>query len=147
MTRRSLLSMLVAIIATVAAGFIGSTENAAAQQNLNICHYTVDIANIPACCFPIILQTEWLCTNGIRVETKIYNANGVYVEPLNPGGFPPCPPACRFNWASLNGIVNPTPLHGRTRYLINGCCYDLTALLDMAGGIVIVIRPCANGVC
>lgn len=144
MTRRSLLSMLFAMIAMVAVGIIGTTSNAAAQkQNLNLCYYTVDIAGIAPCCFPITLETEWSCRpGGIQILTTTYANNGVYVHPLNPGGFPPCPPACLFNWASLNGPINPTPLGRTTTYIINNCCYVLTATTDAAGAILIIIRPC-----
>ncbi|MBS1914128.1 MAG: hypothetical protein JST22_19225 [Bacteroidetes bacterium] len=140
MTRRSLLAMLVAAVALI--GTIGMTRTASAQNNPNICTYTVDVAGIPPCCFPINLQTEWNCLGAITMDNKAIPGNGVFVFPLNPPGGGPCPPACLFNWASLNGIINPTPLGQTKQYVINGCCYRLTAALDAAGQVYLTIRPC-----
>lgn len=144
MSRSSLRSMLVAMIAMATIGVAGITHHAAAQQDPNICHYTVDIAGITPCCFPITVETEWVCPDGtVRHDLKTYNANGIYVELLNPNPpIPLCPPACLFNWASLNGPAQPTPLGATTQYCFRGCCWLLTATTDAAGGILLIIRPC-----
>ena len=142
MTRRSFVSMLIALVASTAASFIAGTESASAQNNPNICFYTVDVQGVPPNCFPITLTTEWNCGGMIKIDTRIVNAIGVVAFPLNPGGFPPCPPACKFNWASLNGPINPTPLNGSTRYVIGNCCYILSTTLDAVGGVYIRILGC-----
>ena len=142
MTKRSHLSLLVALIAMVMVGIVAGTRGATAQNNPNICTYTVDVAGIPPCCFPITLTTEWNCNPGIRTDVKNIGGNGIFVFPLNPPGGPPCPPACQFNWASLNGIINPTGLNQPKQYVINGCCYRLTPTLDANGQVYIFIRPC-----
>ncbi len=147
MTRRSLLSMLVACIALMTFGFLGGAQTASAQQkqNLKLCYYTVDIAGIAPDCLPITLTTEWRCPDGsIRVETKVYNMNGVYAETLNPPGAPPCPPACMFNWASVNGTFCPVPLGVTSICRVGNCCYIVTSTTDAAGAILIKIRPCPN---
>lgn len=144
MTRRSLLSMFFAMIAMVMVGVVGTTREAAAQQNLNLCHYIVDIAGIVPCCFPITLQTEWTCPppGGVQIHMTTYANNGIFTHPLNPNGFPPCPPACMFNWASLAPLMIPTPLGGTNMYMINGCCYTMRVTTDPTGAILIIIRPC-----
>jgi hypothetical protein len=60
-------------------------------------------------CFPFRLTTVWSCGGVKTFDFQAYLANGVYVEPLNPPGAPPCPPACKFAGAELNGPGAPSP--------------------------------------
>jgi hypothetical protein len=134
--------MLAIIIVIAVAGIIGNARGAASGNNPSVCSYTVDIAGFAPGCIPLKVQTRWNCGGIIRTVSKGYTANGIIVEALNPGGNPPCPPACDFVWASLNGGATMTTIGGSNQYTLGNCCYIMSVSLDALGGVYIKIRPC-----
>ena len=143
MTRRNALSTLVALFMTTIAMLFTSGASASAQQNPNCCTYTVDIAGIPSACFPFRLTTRWDCGGTITFDFKTYSTNGVYVEPLNPPGAPPCPPACKFLGAGLNGPGGPfATFNNPVQFNVNGCCMVVRIGFDVNGCLIVYIRPC-----
>jgi hypothetical protein len=143
MTRRTIFSALVAIFVTTLAMIVAPGSSASAQQNPNCCTYTVDIAGIAPTCFPFRLTTVWNCGGVKTFDFKTYLANGVYVEPLNPPGAPPCPPACKFAGAGLNGPGGPfATFNNPVRFNVNGCCMVVRIGFDANGCVTIFIRPC-----
>lgn len=143
MTRSSFRSLLLSVIAVVAIAIIAAAPARAQQwNNPNCCHYTVDIAGIVACCFPVNVTTEW--GGGFRITTG-FNANGIFVVPFPPPPmFPACPPAPPFNWASLDGGVTHIvgPNQSRSYIDARGCCYVMSVGLDAGGCVYIKVRPC-----
>jgi hypothetical protein len=136
MKRRTILSMVAAVLTMLTLAFTIGVESASAQmQNLNCCTYTIDVRNtIPANCFPIHVEVEW--GPGIRQLFAFVNP-GVYVLNVPP----PCPPAFLFNWVRvLPG--GPMIVLGQTAvYMLPGCNYlaTYTAQLDANGCVYITI--------
>jgi len=138
MTRRALLSALATALVWLVMAFAVSTETATAQQNLNCCTYTVDIAGVPASCFRVPLWTRW--SNGV-FGPQLFLANGVFV--FNTPTPPPCPPAALFGGASLAGPAGPfASFNNPVQFKVNGCCLVVRIAYDSAGCVYIYIRPC-----
>lgn len=83
MMRRTFLSTLGAMIAFVAM-FVANSGHAAAQQDPYCCNYVIDVAGIPAACFPLVVTTVW---GGSTTKAYVVTANGISVD-----GVPNCPP-------------------------------------------------------
>jgi len=137
MKRRTFLTLLAAFAGLVMA-FAATTDTASAQQNLNCCTYSVDIAGVPAACFRIPLWTRW--SNGV-FGPQLFLANGVFV--FNTPTPPACPPAATFIGASLQGAGGPfATFNNPVKFNVNGCCLMARIGFDAAGCLIIYIRPC-----
>ncbi len=137
MTRKNLLSSIIALFAItlmmVATGTSNASSSLAAQP---CCHYSVTIKDIPDACFftPLKLYTRWDCSGVPASLTTFYGSNGSYVHPLQP-----CP--CKLIGASLDGItyIDVSQSH---KYIIGNCCYELTMISSASGCISFQINPC-----
>ncbi len=137
MTRRNILSMLAILLAGLMMSF-AAPETARAQQNLNCCTYTVDIAGFPDACFRIPLWTRW--SVGV-FGPDLFLANGVYT--FNTPTPPPCPPAATFIGASIQGPGGPyATFNNPVNFKINNCCATVRIGFDGNGCLIIYIRPC-----
>lgn len=136
MTKRNVLSTFIALMAMMTITIVAGTNTARAQQNLNCCIYTVDVAGVSPSCFPIRLWTRW--SNGVFGPT-IVNANGnfVFATPTPP----PCPPAATFIGASLAGPGGPyATFNNPVTFNVNGCCLIVRIGFDANGCLIIYIR-------
>ena len=140
MTRRTFFSTFIALVALALAMLCTDTTVASAQQNPNCCTYTVDIQNLFPPCDQIRLSTRWDCPP-IFNTIKSYTGNGIFVEPLNPAGGPPCPPACKLIGISLDNVNFIGPNQTK-QYKIGNCCYILSFGFDANGCIYIKITKC-----
>ncbi len=133
--RRSLFPALAIIIAGLVITLMAVTNEAIAQQNQNCCTYTIDVAGVPASCFPFNIQTFW--GNGFPPPVNI-GGNGV----TPPQGLPwPCPPSSVFFGASINGLFPIAAFNSPVQYNVNGCC--LWVRIGFVGGCTVIhVRPC-----
>jgi len=138
MKRRAILSIIVMTCAMTVMMVAGG-DTAIAQQNPNCCSYTVLVSAIPPNCLPITLTCQWDCDP--HITSKVYNANGTFIEPIGSPTMPPCPPACHLHAISIDNVQFTAP--GQTRrYVINGCCYTLDFGFDANNCIMIKIARC-----
>lgn len=135
MKRRALLSTLAIMFTMLVMSFATTTNEAIAQQNQNCCTYTVDIAGVPASCFPFNICSFWANGNPIAGP---FNNNGVTVHNL------PwvCPPSSVFFGASINCMFPIASFNNPVPYNINGCCLRVRIGFDVNGCVIIYVRPC-----
>jgi hypothetical protein len=138
MTRRTILSMLVALFAAVLANF-GGTSTASAQ----CCRFTVNIdCNVPAACLPINVKTNW---TGGGVNASQLNVAATTGCNTNVFGIVavPCPPQPVLNVYSLAGGAGIPFGAPPTRVALpGGCCVWTWATFDASGCVIIHIVPC-----
>lgn len=140
MTRRKLLSAIVALIAMTAAMLVSDTRTASAQQNPNCCIYSLDVGGIGANCFPILYWIRW---GNVVFGPNTVNSNSAPGPPfvfLIPGG---CPPAATFNGISLTGPNGPFATYNNpVQFNVNNCCIVARITYDVNGCPLIYLRPC-----
>ena len=137
MTRRTLLSMLLAPLMAAIMLMIAAPQRASAQQNPNCCSYSVEITGVKPECFPFRIKTQWVA-GPTYTDIITYPANGTYWNVI-PG---PCPPAPTFQWASLDLGVTQVHLGETKQFVIGGCCYKATVTLNANLCILVKVTPC-----
>ncbi len=141
MTRKNLLSSIIALFAITFIMLVSGTSSASAQQSLKCCTYRVEIQGVPLPCLPISLWASWYCNPGGFINSTTYTANGSYTEPVI--AIPaPCPPSCTLKAISLDGGATVIGPNESGQFMVNNCCYVMHYGFDADGCIVIKITRC-----
>lgn len=92
MNRNALSSLLTVIVVAIAAMLTAGAGRAQAQSP-NCCDYIVNTENVPASCFPLVINTQW----GPGNHNEVIPAPGfrTFQNPF------PCPPAPPFVAAAV----------------------------------------------
>jgi len=133
MKKRTTFSILVPALAIIILALTAGANRAAAQ-NPNCCFYIVDVAGLPAGCFPITVTTTW--STGVTQSFAVAT-NGLFADAI----LPPCPPAAGLLTASVAGGP-AVPLGATASVTLGSCGVTVTyaVLLDANGCIYIAIR-------
>jgi hypothetical protein len=128
MKKRTMSSMIAIATLALALACTAGAERASAQA---CCIYLIDVAGIPATCFPIATTTVW--SSGIAQSFTVA-VNGTYTDVIAN-----CPPIPTLVGVSVAG--GPLMPIGGTGSVTLGCGVTITYTAGLAGGcLYITIR-------